>query len=356
MDDKKAFVFDTNFIIQTRAIDEVIANLSDRFSVYVTQVSVEERIAQQCRDQKARYNDLENLKNKCRDIATISLIKPYEELRKSYQAGIQKKYEDAFGDRLIPLSKDGAMLSSILDRANYKVAPFLSDSNASDKGFKDALIWESLISFFKDNGESEVIFITDDAGFTKNAAVLIEEFTKVTGKKLSIQPNSYYKELLKPELVEESISEPITKEPDFDVGKMREIINEAMSRMCYTLRYSDYGDEYHVETFTINQQVDNDYIAQMLSNIDAKYREHIFETELPASLVLDLDNRVIDGEANIEIAAIEEVLGIYRRIFENHPDYLNQFYSAVAAAINQHYRKQVEFQYLTDDDDSELPF
>lgn len=50
MDKKDAFVFDTNFIIKEKKLDEVIANLQDKFIVYITQVSINERIAQQCRD------------------------------------------------------------------------------------------------------------------------------------------------------------------------------------------------------------------------------------------------------------------------------------------------------------------
>ncbi len=52
MPKKKAFVFDTNFIIQNQKLDEVMENLSKEFVVYVTQVSIDERIAQQCIQEK----------------------------------------------------------------------------------------------------------------------------------------------------------------------------------------------------------------------------------------------------------------------------------------------------------------
>ena len=38
---KKAFVFDTNFIIENLNLKEVVANLSEEFTVYVTQVSID---------------------------------------------------------------------------------------------------------------------------------------------------------------------------------------------------------------------------------------------------------------------------------------------------------------------------
>lgn len=45
MEEKTAFVFETNFIIQVKNLDEVVENLRDKFSVYVAQVSIDERIA-----------------------------------------------------------------------------------------------------------------------------------------------------------------------------------------------------------------------------------------------------------------------------------------------------------------------
>ena len=43
--DKKAFVFDTN-------LDEALDKLKEQFSLYITQVSIDERIAQNCRELK----------------------------------------------------------------------------------------------------------------------------------------------------------------------------------------------------------------------------------------------------------------------------------------------------------------
>ncbi len=60
---KKAFVFDTNFIIQNKDMTKVVSSLQDSFAVYVTQVSVEERIAHQCRELKDKYDRHRNYSN-----------------------------------------------------------------------------------------------------------------------------------------------------------------------------------------------------------------------------------------------------------------------------------------------------
>ena len=59
MSDKTAFIFDTNFIIQNRDLDVVIQKLKEKeFVVYITQVAIDERIAQECNKQREKYLSL----------------------------------------------------------------------------------------------------------------------------------------------------------------------------------------------------------------------------------------------------------------------------------------------------------
>lgn len=60
MSDKTAFIFDTNFIIQNRDLDVVIQKLKEKeFVVYITQVAIDERIAQECNKQREKYDAIE---------------------------------------------------------------------------------------------------------------------------------------------------------------------------------------------------------------------------------------------------------------------------------------------------------
>lgn len=149
MSEKKAFVFDTNFIIKNNKLNEVIKNLDDLFVVYVTQVSIDERIAQECRKIKEKYDDLEKLSKNYEGIAKIEIIQSYDEKKAFYETRMQHHYESTFGSNIIGISKDASTFSKLLDRANYKIPPFASADNSSDKGFKDSLIWISVIDFFK---------------------------------------------------------------------------------------------------------------------------------------------------------------------------------------------------------------
>lgn len=353
MDERKAFVFDTNFIIQTKALDEVIANLSDRFSVYVTEVSVEERMAQQCRELKARYDELEKTKEKYGDLAKIILFKTFSERENTLRSLVRKKYEDTFGNHLIPFSKDSAMLSVVFDRANKKLPPFSTDERASDKGFKDTLIWESILAFFKESGEDEVLFITDDSGFTKNAEELCKEFATVTNKALSIHPNSYYRELLKPELVEEP--KPQIQLPN--VEKLRERIHNTIFFLCDIETIGQWGDEEYEKTFTINKLVDIDYVQKVFDNLGTIVLSHLFETELSASVVMELDDRITDTEYRIPMYALENAVKLYNDIINQYPEYVEQFYSAAVSIINQNYKEpEKSYPEFVELDDDELPF
>lgn len=81
MDEKKAFIFDTNFIIQNQQLDEVIDNLDESYSVYVTQVSIDERIAQNCRELKKQFRKTSALLQKCGRIEMFA-ASTYEEIEK----------------------------------------------------------------------------------------------------------------------------------------------------------------------------------------------------------------------------------------------------------------------------------
>ena len=90
MSDLKAFIIDTNFIIQNQNLDQALDKLKDQFSIYITQVSIDERIAQQCRDLKVQLDEAEKCKMRFCHFATVTFKKSYEEVSGFYQKGIQK--------------------------------------------------------------------------------------------------------------------------------------------------------------------------------------------------------------------------------------------------------------------------
>lgn len=64
----------------------------------------------------------------------------------------------------------------IIKRAFDKAPPFVGKEKNSDKGFKDVLIWESILEFVLSHKQANIIFYTKDNGFKE---VLIKEFQEM---------------------------------------------------------------------------------------------------------------------------------------------------------------------------------
>ena len=356
MAEKKAFVFDTNFIIQNQNLDEALDKLKEKFSVYITQVSIDERIAQNCRDLKAQFDEAEKCKVKFIHFATISFKKTYEEESEFYQKGMQTKYENYFGDNIIPFTKGGETLTTIIDRANRRLPPFSAAKDASDKGFKDCLLWLSMLAYFKDNGEDDVIFVTDDkSAFRNNTEYLQKEFHEVTGKTIEIHPNNYYKELLKqpekptPESNPEKKSEEL---PNLDT--FREEVEEAVEGLRGVDWENYFGDPQWSQTFTTSVPFDKDYTKTFFAGLRSDIADHIFEKSVPASKLLDFDGRVIDCDTEIPMQNLEKALRIYQAVLSNYSQYSEQFFEAATKILNRNYKAPPALPLDVSDDD--LPF
>lgn len=357
MADKKAFVFDTNFIIQNKELDEALNKLNEQYTVYITQVSIDERIAQQCRDVQKKFDDIKQFEAKYSFYITIDYKKTFEEECEFYQKGMQAKYDDYFSDRIIPLRQDGETLRAVIDRANKRIPPFSSAKDASDKGFKDCLLWLSLLNFFKDFGEDTVIFMTDDkSAFGNYREILAEEFHEITGKTLEIHPNSYYNEILNqinPPDQQEKINTAFKIEEMPNLESFRAELEDAVSALCY-IEYEDYFGNLQTErTFTTTVPFDKDYTKVFFEGLRSDISSHIFETSVPASKIIDFDGRVANGEVEISLKNLENALGIYQRVLSNYSQYTEQFFEAATKILNRNYISPEVFEEINDDD---LPF
>lgn len=248
---------------------------------------------------------------------------------------MQAKYESIFGTNIIPFSKDEESFSQILERAYQKQAPFLSDPKASDKGFKDSLIWLSLLKFFKENGSDHVVFVSDDGGFKNNAKILTEEFLKVTGKTIEIKDNSYYQKLIevRPEI---NKLQPLETIPNIE--QLREEIQTVIGNLCSVERYNYYGDSWDASTFTISEEFDPAYIETVFENLKYTISVHLFEQSIPATEVFGSNDHVSDGEIDIPISALEGAINLHNQIQQQYPGHIQQFYTAAANILNRNYR------------------
>ncbi len=344
MESKKIFIFDTNFIVEIKDLIQVCESLKSEFDVYVTQVSIEERIGQDCRDLKKRYDEVNELQSKYKDIAVITLKNDYERRTSAFSKWRQDNYSKLFGENIIPYNKNGKMLSAILERANKKIPPFILEAK-SDKGFKDALMWLSILDFFKSKKGKEIIFVSDDKGFCENSEFLAKEFFEVTGNTIQIKKNAYYKELIAPQAP--PVQEKVEPLPDF--SELRDIIKSAIEGLCYIKESDFYEGVVWYKTFLLSEKVDSSYIESIFSSLKNDIKKHIFEKEISVYDIFALDDRVIDLNKRVPFENFETALNIYEKIKNDYNQYLPQFYVATASIFNENYEEKRQ----ADDD---IPF
>lgn len=290
---KKAIIFDTNFIIEQRKnLTKVIEELSDNFVVYITQASIEERLGQRQLEFEEAFSKIQSVKDLWRGYAELSISKSLGEIIEHLKAHMNDSYQSLFGKMIIPINLSSEMYSAIFQRAVLKIPPFVSEKGASDKGFKDSIIWLSLIEYFISNGEDEVVFLTNDNGFRKCAESLCEEFHQKTGKTISIKENTYVSTYKDPDDKEES--EKGTKLSSQDIEQIRKDINLTFNALCEDEYIDEFGDTGHVKMFSMNKKVDDAYIESIFEMLEEKINEHLFESSMAASSVFDLDDRVTD--------------------------------------------------------------
>ncbi|MED4754994.1 PIN domain-containing protein [Brevibacillus choshinensis] len=155
--------------------------LEDRFEIYVPEISINELMQQQIEAFEEIFSTLQEKYEACKQLYGLELvIKEGFDYRTELDAR-KEQYLTHNRVMLLPICSE-SRFSSIVNRALNKNAPFAGTRGNSDKGFKDAVIWESLLEFAMEN-EGDYIFITHDKGFK---AFLTSEFKSVTGQRIEI--------------------------------------------------------------------------------------------------------------------------------------------------------------------------
>ncbi|MCL2827451.1 MAG: PIN domain-containing protein [Oscillospiraceae bacterium] len=349
MGEQIAVVLDTNFIkAKGKQMEALLQELEEKYQVYVTQISVDERKEQTCRDFAMGFKSMEDF---CSEFVFVmgKLSAPdKDEALSNLRCGMQSKYESRFSNRLIPLNASKELFETVLERANRKTPPFSTAENASDKGLKDTLIWLSVLEYFKTSGENEVIFVSDDNGFKKEIDFLCREFGEVTGKKVIIEGSNFYNSMNESKNFESELEQKNTKIIPPDINQMREKIQTVIAELCGISDFDYYGNPTWEKTFTLNALVDSVYMEVIFSHLKDDIMKNIFATSVPANEVLELDGR-ISNLIPIPMETLEKVSQLYEEIKANMPDFLPQFYSATANIINGNFKFELSSQYSTSD-------
>ncbi len=341
---KVAFLFDTNFIVQNKKnLQEILNNLESRFVPYVTQVSIEERKSQKCKELGNNYKKAKELTSKLSSLVSLKgeeeLNNEIEQLRKR----VQHNYERLFNNHIIPCGTSSDVFEAILKRAYNKVAPF-SETEKSDKGFKDTVLWLSMITYFKENGEDEILFLTDDNGFISKVDELKKEFEECTNKKIQIEKNSHIDKMSK-----ESNNEIIPKKEIPNIDSIRVQLRDLLFDICHSYEYDVWDDECLVDNFSTVIEFDTDYIKDVLNELNTILQEHLFSETIKVATFLDKDERIYNDK-KIEIKTLEKLHKLYEMVSENYPEHITAFITTITEKLNEN------FCETSSNDIPEVPF
>jgi hypothetical protein len=233
---------------------------------------------------KASLKKLENIS--CCDFSRIVL--PKQDF--DYRLFIRKKMEEYMGTKpyvtFLRLNKENhsKTLEKIMKKALLKKKPF----NDSGKGFKDALIWETLLNFRDMNRYNNVFLLTEDRNFES----LQGEFAKTFSKDLRLEIDTTtlivelekiyglyvdYPELiryLKTEYFRSQLQEQLTNEADF------KIVNFELKHI---VSINDVTRE-DLKEFELSDLYEDEDLAS-LKKIDFSFENN--GREFSASMVLD---------------------------------------------------------------------
>jgi predicted nucleic acid-binding protein len=209
-EDKYKIVFDTNFIYYDLSsdLDKVFnSNLLDirKFldehklsDVYlaIPDLVVKERLFQRLEDIEGAINKIDDVLEKFKNFNIKLDLKSIKS--KNYQEILEKKIDKILKVNKIKVIKTIDITQEILiKRVLGKVKPF----REGDRGFKDTIIWLSIIEDIKRNKDENYIFCTNNTkDFIKESCQ--EEFGKYSKKEFTIIPDmAALKEYLDKKLV-----------------------------------------------------------------------------------------------------------------------------------------------------------
>lgn len=340
MNEKVALVLDTNFIISyVNKFEEVYKKLSETYDVYISDISIQERLSQKYLDLSAKFEKINKFKQEYGFYINIEFKKSFEAFFEAESEYSSNGYKKLLGDKIIISNQNIETFKLILDRVFKKLPPFNKADNASDKGFKDTMLWLSVLDFFKTNDNKNIIFVTNDKIFLNNEDSLCKEFKDFTGKDIEIKENSFFEATIKQE---EEIVEPLPSKAKPNIDLLRDKIQEYISSLCFGIFDTGmWGNPESSSLFKLKKKVNTDDMRILFESLKEVINKNIFETSLPADF--SFKNLDIENLYYVSIDALQSAYLLYRDIYENCNEYLPQFFSAAANIFNHNYEEDGSF-------------
>lgn len=154
----------------------------DYYKINISEITTEElkkQINDKYKEELLKLNDSYNKFKNVHNIKfNVDENLQYDELLEK----LMREYFEFYNINIVEIKN--LSLQNLLKRAINKNKPFIGENGNSDKGFKDAVLWESIIEYAKKTKSKRFILFTKNVqDFPKE---LEDEFEKTTNKRIEI--------------------------------------------------------------------------------------------------------------------------------------------------------------------------
>lgn len=330
----KCVIFDSNFLYENKDFNKLFSLKKDDEDFFVTDLVINEIKSKNDRE-------LRDMHDKYDEIVKSNLNQVYFKLKNKLDLGtmysasskkIQEYFEIFFKENIIYGYSKEKMYDELMERVRFKKAPFFDQDNSSDKGFKDTLIWMSILNYVKESEYIEFIVVTNDKGFLKKQnKILIEEFNKeFSDKTISIISNNDFlknkngndnKDIKN----EKEINPIINERPIAEKRISEQIVSEAKNSIYSFFYYTEYGNPYEFEKyelfrFVMSKRPDYQETVDFIDSLVKVRDDYTFHDEVNVVNILkDLGYQNINQRENIPINVFNDFLNTFLVIKNDYP-------------------------------------
>lgn len=356
---KFCVIFDTNVILEYKTTLHIIkSKIKPVGDIFIPRVVISEVQGQKTRDIRTDYQKISNLIKKNSDSFVYDESFELEDVISKSEDDIERWLEE-YCDKNI-LDYNNIKLNDILFRAKYKVAPFIDEQGSSDKGFKDSLIWLSILKNKDIEKYDEVILVTNDkSGFNKRETALLEEYETQNKNKIVFKKNieELYEELYVSKKDDINKSNTLSESEDVNIIDAQHI-KEELNQCVHNILYNNYDDDQLGElNFNIYKKMNDNDIEAFLELLDDFLAENMFFYSIDIS---DLFNRCgieASGE-NVEFVYLSKLNDIYKSV-KNDKHLLKALVYFLKTEFNKLYIYKPQIEIATigfNNDYDDLPF
>lgn len=327
--------FDTNFIIENKSdLKEILSSIKGKYELVIPKIVIEELKGQKVRETITNYNKIIEKINESKkdnnwlDITDSTNLK---EITEKQEEKIDNWLTKAFEGKIIQLNNSN-LLETVLERCKYKRPPFNNEANSSDKGFKDTLLFLSLLDYMRKSNFEEMYLITNDKVIKKYKEDLENELYEETNKKLIIVSGNE-EDLYRILEIEKTAEKHKTKsENDIDFFSESKFVSKISIEETKELINNIFKELDSNLDFVTWKLVELEEIESTLERLEQTIRKFVFldKTDI---------NNFFDVQANngfINIKYLEELTTLYKKMSDEEKESLAY---ALKYKFNSYYKE-----------------